>query len=116
MTVKITPVKLYLADEALPQIAAIAKDLMLIQLSQGIDGLGVQHLHADGTHWDFRDSGLLVGSMVVAWKDGKVIIVFAPEYATHIDTGAPLTLSPMSRQLLAERITPIAKKYVFNKR
>lgn len=116
MSVKVIPLQLKMADDVLPQVAAIVKDLLINQLSQGIDGNGKQHTDPEGRPWDFRDSGYLLDSLVVSWKDGKLTIVFAPEYAKHVATGAPLSLSPQSRQVLAERIAPILKKGITNGR
>lgn len=115
MTVKVTALKLRLKDEALPVIAAIAKELLLDQLAQGIDGNGVQHRHPDGTPWDFRDSGELLDSLTVAWKEGRITLIFNKDYAVHVNTMAPLSMSPDTRQLFTERITETVKQNVTNK-
>ena len=115
MAVKVTALKLRLKDEALPAIAAIAKELLLAQLAKGIDGNGKEHRHPDGKLWDFRDSGELLDTMVVTWKEGRVSLIFNQDYATHLNTRAPLSMSPQTREIFAERITPIVKQNVTNK-
>lgn len=115
MAVKVTALKLRLRDEALPLIADIAKELLLAQLSQGIDGNGVQHRHPDGSPWTFRHTGRLLDSLVVAWKEGRIILIFTAEYAQDVDRKAPLSMSPETRQEFERRITPIIKQYVTNK-
>lgn len=115
MGVKVTPLKLRLKDEALPIIGAIAKELLLAQLALGIDGNGKEHRHPDGTPWDFRDSGELLDSMIVAWKDNRVTLIFNKDYAVHLNTRAPLSMSPKTRELFADRLKPILKQHVTNK-
>jgi len=114
-TVKSTAIQLRLKDEAYPLIGAIAKELLLAQLSAGIDGVGVRHTHPDGSPWDFRNTGRLLDSLVVAYKEGRITLIFDTAYATDVDRKAPLTMSPATRQEFTKRITPIIKQNVTNK-
>jgi hypothetical protein len=91
----------------LEEVTQASLKVLKSQLSQGIDANGVQHKHANGKPWDFRESGDLLDTMTTS--PGEIVIT--AEYAEHLHKIAPMDgLAPAFEEQLGRELQETAER------